>query len=1087
LAFEKSDTFYSSLDILFSSREDILKDADASGKIDTNNANGKDENELWEESQEEYWEAKKTYFGDDFLKTWKVLAVGDKNSTSGFFGVAFQNITTGEVVFSFRGTEGGNPVQIPKDMALADLQIVMGVVPQQFKDAVEFYDKIFQDSSYKFDRSNVTSAGHSLGGGLAQYVATMGDIAPKTLRTFNGVGVSNQQFLSANDFLGYSDGIASMMDDIGDSLKNELYSTAMDFIEKYWEKLPLIKKIGIISAASIGVGVEGLKTLTIPGYGFGLFLKAEIAKEFVKKNPLWSAYIVKGIYDYFTVKGDVKKESDLSIFEVNHIENVILPMIEDITKQSKEQKEKAMAIISDMVKNGLIKSTNIKGTYEIVEKDNTKIENYFESMKSKSFFIDYCNSMIKLENSINTLSNTEEFNKLIDIDSDKQKTLDLFLDNLGLPTRIKTTGMSFVEIKNMVKDNFSYNFKNISTFSNNYKERETNQDYINYVHSDDMTGTIYNHLGKTYCINDSLINENDPGYDSYIQAKDGSYSFLEKLLRTTAGLDDKKDIVRYHLYDVLTAFIVEENNPLLKKNENNYLDRVNSHYIGAVISRLVDDGILEGKIIDKFYSSISEKEVNGNNEIMIDALKKILSNPEYKKYLKERNITLNEEIIRSFTKYRNTYNFKEMLSTLYTKDSNNNVIENKNIVAATNYYEYWLKPSKMSLEVSKNLVTGKKVAEYKNIEFYKVKGQVTGELMIADYYREKKESGEYIQQYGEKVNYFSEMEIVEYQSKNNVIFGNELGNTIKTNDDNDSPFGFVDNKIFAGGGNDFVFGGKGEDIIYGGKGNDNLVGGAIANYKERDKFADRLIGGEGNDSLFGGSGFDEYIFDVSEDSGDDYIIDLDKRGVVRLIKEIETPESKEIKKIDISGTLIESSFTIMGKYGEMLRDFNGKPVKWEYGRLLNGRRIENGTAITVIYTNDEGKENRISIQGFVKKYTIGGGEWLFQEKIVGLKFPSLFTGNNELHNQLMESEMKAPPINTSTYQISYNKMAIDFYAAAGTQAIINNKMAKKESECLSDPLILDLDGDGIETSAMEEGTYFDLNGDGSKEKAGWVG
>lgn len=105
LAFKTSDTVYSSLDILFSSRKEILKDADASGAIESNNANGKNENILWAESQEEYWEAKKTYFGDKFLNSWKVLAVGDNNTASGFFGVAFQNVNTGEVVFSFRGTE----------------------------------------------------------------------------------------------------------------------------------------------------------------------------------------------------------------------------------------------------------------------------------------------------------------------------------------------------------------------------------------------------------------------------------------------------------------------------------------------------------------------------------------------------------------------------------------------------------------------------------------------------------------------------------------------------------------------------------------------------------------------------------------------------------------------------------------------------------------------------------------------------------------------------------------------------------------------------------------------------------------------
>ena len=37
------------------------------------------------------------------------------------------------------------------------------------------------------------------------------------------------------------------------------------------------------------------------------------------------------------------------------------------------------------------------------------------------------------------------------------------------------------------------------------------------------------------------------------------------------------------------------------------------------------------------------------------------------------------------------------------------------------------------------------------------------------------------------------------------------------------------------------------------------------------------------------------------------------------------------------------------------------------------------------------------------------------------------------------------------------------------------------------PLILDLDGDGVETISKEEGTLFDIDADGDKDKTGWVG
>ena len=39
----------------------------------------------------------------------------------------------------------------------------------------------------------------------------------------------------------------------------------------------------------------------------------------------------------------------------------------------------------------------------------------------------------------------------------------------------------------------------------------------------------------------------------------------------------------------------------------------------------------------------------------------------------------------------------------------------------------------------------------------------------------------------------------------------------------------------------------------------------------------------------------------------------------------------------------------------------------------------------------------------------------------------------------------------------------------------------------SDPLVLDLDGDGVETVSVYAGTYFDHNGDGMAEASGWIG
>ncbi len=36
-------------------------------------------------------------------------------------------------------------------------------------------------------------------------------------------------------------------------------------------------------------------------------------------------------------------------------------------------------------------------------------------------------------------------------------------------------------------------------------------------------------------------------------------------------------------------------------------------------------------------------------------------------------------------------------------------------------------------------------------------------------------------------------------------------------------------------------------------------------------------------------------------------------------------------------------------------------------------------------------------------------------------------------------------------------------------------------------LVIDLDGDGVETTTMEKGTHFDHDGNGFAERSGWIG
>ena len=119
-----------------------------------------------------------------------------------FSCTAFQNPETGEIVFAFRGTNN------MKDWG-TDIQIA-SFVPQvfirQFQQAKDFVFNTLnehgpvcyetKDAMFKAlnQNSNVSFTGHSLGGGLAQYMTYVtsdmesGDIGVKSV-TFNGVGI----------------------------------------------------------------------------------------------------------------------------------------------------------------------------------------------------------------------------------------------------------------------------------------------------------------------------------------------------------------------------------------------------------------------------------------------------------------------------------------------------------------------------------------------------------------------------------------------------------------------------------------------------------------------------------------------------------------------------------------------------------------------------------------------------------------------------------------------------------------------------------------------------------------------------------
>ena len=131
-----------------------------------------------------------------------VLVAHEPNTEAGFAGSAFQHPTTGEIVFAFRQTE-----DIAQDLTVGirdiytDLQLALPGAPigepNQFRDAYSFVKETLESVSgttmtetqlsHYVSTNNTSFTGHSLGGGLVQYVIHKLDAGSGT--TFDAVGI----------------------------------------------------------------------------------------------------------------------------------------------------------------------------------------------------------------------------------------------------------------------------------------------------------------------------------------------------------------------------------------------------------------------------------------------------------------------------------------------------------------------------------------------------------------------------------------------------------------------------------------------------------------------------------------------------------------------------------------------------------------------------------------------------------------------------------------------------------------------------------------------------------------------------------
>jgi|GEM_PF-3290033 len=129
----------------------------------------------------------------DDMSDWIILdSVGNQQAARGFYGVAFQNTSTDEVVIACRGTEGAPNETGTKDL-VADALLALNYRSTQNSELMSFIDRVAQESS-----GQISITGHSLGGFLAQIgaVKIMEDYGDRYSGavTFNAAGLYDPSY-----------------------------------------------------------------------------------------------------------------------------------------------------------------------------------------------------------------------------------------------------------------------------------------------------------------------------------------------------------------------------------------------------------------------------------------------------------------------------------------------------------------------------------------------------------------------------------------------------------------------------------------------------------------------------------------------------------------------------------------------------------------------------------------------------------------------------------------------------------------------------------------------------------------------------
>ena len=273
---------------------------------------------------------------------------------------------------------------------------------------------------------------------------------------------------------------------------------------------------------------------------------------------------------------------------------------------------------------------------------------------------------------------------------------------------------------------------------------------------------------------------------------------------------------------------------------------------------------------------------------------------------------------------------------------------------------------------------------------------------------------------------------------------------------------------------DLLEGNAGNDVLNGGDGNDVLLGGAGN---------DTLNGGIGADTMLGGAGDDTYTVDDTND----VVMDGKDKGK-DLVKSSETYTlGDNLENLTLTGSL-----SINGTGNDQANVIKGNSAV----NILTG-----GAGNDILMGNDGAGGDRLNGGAGFDTYYADEGDYIQDTDGKG----TVFLNGKQLS---LATRKKG--------ETAYHDAAGNTYILSGSTLLVGDPLVigsfsngdlgielkeepdpddpddpalKKEfqkAEATTSPIVLDLDGNGIQSRGIGEGAFFDYDGNGFAERTGWV-